>query len=211
MSERIQLVARDAQIGQQYKTELGKVVTVVSINRFGENPEDVSGVVVKSAEMVNAVPISGGTILYVISEQERSELEAAKAAKDAATTDSTSPEPGSKPKKEKKEKVPKEKKEKVPKEPKEKKPKMSHIMNPMIFAGESPEKIADAVIAVFPEQAERRAELIGLIKGPRTYNLKQKFPEKFGLPAKETPTEETPTEDAPGVPDDLPTTNGSQS
>jgi hypothetical protein len=58
-------------------------------------------------------------------------------------------------------------------------PKMSDIINPMIFAGKSPEEIADAVIAAIPSKASERNTLVQQIKGPRTYNLKKAHPEKF--------------------------------
>ena len=72
-----------------------------------------------------------------------------------------------------------------------KKLKMSDIINPMIFAGEDPEKIADAVIAQFPEQADKRDNLIKQIKGPRKYNLKRDHPDKF---PPEPKTDEAPKE-----------------
>ena len=54
---------------------------------------------------------------------------------------------------------------------KEKSAKMSDIIKPLLMDGVDPEKIVDAVIAVFPERAVERAALLGRIKGPRKFNL----------------------------------------
>ena len=54
------------------------------------------------------------------------------------------------------------KSDKSDKPKKEQGPKMSDIINPMIIAGEDPEKIADAVIEKFPERAATRLLFVEL-------------------------------------------------
>ena len=204
--EKVPIKAKDAKIGGTYITEMKRVVTVMDISRFGEGEDDVAGVSVKGKGATSAIMISGASLLF-----EHDDVEDASVGEvgdgEKTLVEGEDPQPVAK--KEKAPKEPKPKKEKVEKEPKEPKLKMSHIMNEMIFAGKSPEEIADAVIAAFPEQAkdeQERKKLIGLIKGPRIYNLKKRYPERFATvvnPEPSSPLVESPeiaTPDAPQPP-----------
>ncbi|MCK9543548.1 MAG: hypothetical protein M0R03_16140 [Novosphingobium sp.] len=164
---RAPIQAQFAQEGESYFTEMNKKVKVKKIHK-------IDGVVTSvSVEQPNGntIGISGATTLYKEEEQPQ-----------AQAGQPSSPQQTVAPSAEKQEKVGHSIEERPdPMNPnrKIKKLKMSHIMNPMIFEGRDPEEIADAVIAQFPEKADKRKELIVDIKGPRTYDLKKKYPEKF--------------------------------
>jgi len=185
---KVPIKAKDAKIGETYLTEMKRVVTVVAVNRFGEGDDDVSSVSLRGEGSTAPINVSGQTILYA--------YEVSDVIKAPVNDSPDIPSLPTDLKVAKVKKEPKPKKEKVAKVKKEPKQKMSHIMNEMIFAGKDPGTIADAVIAAFPDQAERRSKLIMLIKGPRTWNLKKRYPERFSGSAPVGNTDEVTT-DAP--------------
>lgn len=173
---KVPIKAKDAKIGGTYVTEMNRVVTLVDIHRFGDGEDDISGVTLRGKGSSSPIIVSAATILYEHSGEEIP----------VVSEDGMIPE---KIKKEKIKKEPKPKKEASMKAKKEPKLKMSHIMNEMIFAGKDPEEIADAVIAAFPDQAQDRKKLVGLIKGPRIWNLKKRYPERFATHTDEVTTD----------------------
>jgi hypothetical protein len=193
MSTRKKITAREAQENAVYTTELNRKIKVVKINRVGPNPSDIIGLqVLPEGSPDNIpIPIAADTILYA-EEEVQNPVEATLEIKKEQVTiidQTTTQQPAKETNKTEGGTMPEETAKKPTKGKKEKAPvetgpKMSEIINPMIFAGTDAEKIADAVIAQFPDKKDQRDKLVQQIKGPRTYNLWKKSPEKFSEGAK---------------------------
>jgi hypothetical protein len=206
MSTRKKITARDVQENLVYTTELNRKIKVVKINRVGPTSADIIGLQVLPEGSSDNIPIAiaADTILYTTEDAPVLEFEKEQVVS-TPVTDQTiiqqpaketqqmeggtmpegTPEIPNKPTKGKKEKA-----------PAETGPKMSEIINPMIFAGTDAEQIADAVIAQFPDKKDQRDKLIQQIKGPRTYNLWKKSPEKFSEEAKRKKEEAASSKEA---------------
>lgn len=172
------IFARDAQEGKTYLTPMGKKITIKSINRFegaNQGEDNVSSVSVLLEDSTTPIAISGGTELHPFDEQV---YKVQKIEKEKPIEEVKEKSKPTKSQTKKEVKMPEQSNDATT-QPTAAGPKMSDIINPMIFEGVEAEKIADAVIAQFPEKTEERAKLIQQIKGPRTYNLKKKHPEKF--------------------------------
>ena len=209
---KVVILAKDAKEKGIYVTAMGKKIEIKKINYFSGNAGEISSVTVLAENSFSPITISGGTELYALEKEETQPLkkeETPSLEKEADIDNSTPNEIHNLTEKQvSNEQITKSsiKKDEVNKmeesentqnnsaEKKPKQPKMSDIINQMIFDGIGAEKIADAVIAKFPDKyptgdseeekkafAEKRKDLVQQIKGPRTYNLKTRYPEKFAL------------------------------
>ena len=179
------ILAGDATIGQFYLTP-GLFFKLKILKKFGEGTSTSSVLVEYEGRKVGTVTITANTELLPFNEEfhkktlkltdpttktketsmPEQDLSSVQTNIGATQTDATQtvganvPEAAaSKTKKEKKEKAEKSG------------VKMSDIIKPLLLDGTTAEKIADAVIAVMPEKAAEKAELVKQIAGPRKFNL----------------------------------------